>query len=121
MRDSAPRRGFSQWKASPIKWGRRGILTERSEVDGESRRKPAVTDRPDDPGAGSESPRRGRHCGGLGAPSLRWLPVESANAERDLLQRHDGALGNPIGQDPRPADTVRNDRGDPTGVVRQAS
>jgi hypothetical protein len=52
------RRGFGN--ASPIKWGRRVILTERSEVDGESRRQPAVTARADSHGAGSESSLRGR-------------------------------------------------------------
>lgn len=47
------RRGFGN--ASPIKWGRRVILTERNEVDGESRRQPAVTARADSHGAESES------------------------------------------------------------------
>ena len=44
----------------PDQVGRRVILTERSEVDGESRRQPAVTARADSRGAGSESSLRGR-------------------------------------------------------------
>jgi hypothetical protein len=56
------RRRVSKWRpekvhtagladASPIKSGRRVILTERSEVDGESRRQPAVSARADSNGA----------------------------------------------------------------------
>ncbi len=44
------------WNASPIKRELRVILTERSEVDGESRRQPAVTSRADSNGAGREPP-----------------------------------------------------------------
>ncbi len=71
------------WSAFPIKWGRRVILTERSEVGGESRRKPAVTGRAGGRGAAHEPrlswPSTRLPCGAL----VPGLTVRSLHADCD--------------------------------------